>query len=69
MTTTRYRIRRSYKQDCSRLVEGKAGLTLEQATAHCKDPETASNTCTRQMGQDHTFRYGEWFDGYEVDPG
>ena len=42
----------------------KTGLTLEQAQAHCNDPETSSSTCTSAEGKRRTRRMGEWFDGY-----
>ncbi|MEJ7804106.1 MAG: hypothetical protein WKH68_12175 [Candidatus Limnocylindria bacterium] len=41
------------------------GLTLEQAQAHCKDPETSSSTATSDEATAHTRTYGLWFDGYE----
>lgn len=40
------------------------GLTLEQAKAHCADPETSSRTCTNRAGIERTEVFGEWFDGY-----
>ena len=43
----------------------KTGLTLEEAQAHCKDPETSSSTCTSDVGKRRTERMGPWFDGYE----
>lgn len=42
----------------------KTGLTLEQAQAHCKDPETSSSTATGEKARGHTKLYGDWFDGY-----
>ena len=39
-------------------------LTLEQAQAHCRDPETSSSTCTSAEGNRRTRRSGPWFDGY-----
>ena len=42
----------------------KRGLTLEQAQAHCQDPETSSRTCVKDAGKRRTRLYGEWFDGY-----
>ncbi len=41
------------------------GLTLEQAQAHCQDPETSSSKCTRADRKRITERNGPWFDGYE----
>ena len=45
------------------------GLTLEQAQAHCQDPQTSSATCvspkgkrTRIMEKKHAIN--PWFDGY-----
>ncbi len=43
----------------------KRGLTLEEAQAHCGDPETSSRTCTKSSGKARTRRFGAWFDGYE----
>ena len=40
------------------------GLTLEQAQAHCNNPETSSKTCTNEEGLERTRQYGPWFDGY-----
>lgn len=42
----------------------KTGLTLEQAQAHCKDPETSSSTAVGSKARQRTQRYGAWFDGY-----
>jgi hypothetical protein len=41
------------------------GLTLEEAQAHCKDPETSSTTCTEPAARRRTRQLGPWFDGYE----
>ncbi len=40
-------------------------LTLEQARAHCNNPETSSSTCTSAASKAITRHNGEWFDGYE----
>lgn len=40
------------------------GLTLEDAQAHCKDPETSSRTATSLKAQHRTRVLGPWFDGY-----
>ena len=39
----KYKIVRGYLHGPSRTIN--TGLTLEQAQAHCKDPETSSSTC------------------------
>ncbi len=62
---TTYSVRRFYQQRATRVI--KTGLTLEQAQAHCNDPETSSRTCTRPEGKEHTASYGPWFDGYETE--
>lgn len=40
-------------------------LTLEEAQAHCSDPETSSSTCTTARARAITRRNGAWFDGYQ----
>lgn len=40
------------------------GLSLDQAQAHCKDPETSSSTATSATGRRRTRQHGRWFDGY-----
>ncbi len=42
----------------------KTGLMLEEAQAHCQDPETSSSTCTKSDARRRTRQYGPWFDGY-----
>ncbi len=56
-----YKVIRFYNDDRPRrTIEN--GLTLEEAQAHCQDPETSSSTCSarkrKRIG-------GQWFDGYE----
>lgn len=41
------------------------GLTLEEAQAHCGDPETSSSSCTNAVGLRRTRERGPWLDGYE----
>lgn len=38
------------------------GLSLEEAQAHCSDPETSSRTCTSAKGRRRTKAKGPWFD-------
>ena len=40
------------------------GLSIEQAQAVCRDPETSSETCTNARGRKLTKRLGPWFYGY-----
>lgn len=39
-------------------------LTLEQAQAHCDDPETSWSTCQGEAGKRRTRRSGPWFDAF-----
>ena len=59
-----YKIVRHYK-DSYRNRTIDAGLTLEEAQAHCNNPETSSSTCTTPAARRITKRNGEWFDGYQ----
>jgi hypothetical protein len=60
-----YRIVRHYMDSrLKRKVLG-TGLTLEEARAHCNDPQTASHTATTKAAAKHTDLKGPWFDGYE----
>lgn len=43
----------------------KRGLSLDEAQAHCRDPETSSSTCKTAAAKAITARVGQWFDGYE----
>ena len=60
-----YKIVRMYESAGIRKRVIDTGLTLEEAQAHCNDPETSSTTCTRKVGKDRTRKLGRWFDGYE----
>lgn len=66
MSEDTYKITRTYR-DVDRWETITRGLTLEQAQAHCRDPETSSSTCTTPEGIERTERYGPWFDGYDKD--
>jgi len=58
-----YKIVRSYLKLPPLVI--KRGLTLEEAQAHCKDPETSSSTCTNPELIARTHLTGPWFDGYD----
>lgn len=60
-----YRIVRMFFRDNVRNRTIKKVRTLEEAQAHCSDPETSSSTCTGARGIARTKKYGPWFDGYE----
>jgi hypothetical protein len=57
-----YKIVRFYQNGTRRTI--KTGLTLSEAQAHCKDPETSSRTATSAAARRRTKRFGPWFDGY-----
>ena len=59
-----YKIVRMFQKH-PRLETVKRGLTLEEAQAHCRDPETSSSTCKDSTGRSRTRVMGPWFDGYE----
>jgi hypothetical protein len=58
-----YKIVRNYFKGAKRTIE--TGLTLEEAQAHCKDPETSSSTCVKATNVRRTKLKGSWFDGYD----
>ena len=62
-----YRIIRNYFKAGIRKRTIRTGLTLEQAQAHCRNPETSSSTCTGKVGKARTRKIGPWFDGYTED--
>lgn len=59
---TSYAIVRNHFNGPSKVI--KRGLTLEEARAHCKDPETSSRTCISPEACRYTEEHGQWFDGY-----
>lgn len=62
-----YKVVRMYQREDSRHLRRtvKSGLTLEQAQAHCQNPETSSSTCRKSANVRRTRQHGPWFDGYE----
>lgn len=63
-----YRIVRMFSDEAISPQTILVNLTLEQAQAHCKNPETAAKTCTSGEGAALTRHFGTWFDGYELQP-
>lgn len=61
----RYKIVRYYYRGGHRTIQ--KGLTLEQAQAHCADPETSSKTAKSARARAVTRRMGNWFDGFDHD--
>lgn len=59
----KYKIVRSYFRGGRRTVA--TGLTLDEAQAHCRNPETSSRTATGYAARKRTRDRGPWFDGYE----
>lgn len=64
---TRYKVRRMYFSPEWPTRTIKSGLTLEEAQAHCNDPETSSSTATSSRARKRTEQRGPWFDGYEAE--
>lgn len=62
---TTYKIVRMYMRSDVPNRTINTGLTLEQAQAHCSDPETSSRTATSAKARARTRARGPWFDGYE----
>ncbi len=60
-----YKIVRCYFDPNKRSRTIATGLTLEEAQAHCKDPETSSKTCTKPYPRSLTRKHGPWFDAYD----
>jgi hypothetical protein len=63
----RYRVVRFYMDRPGKKRTIKKGLTLEEARAHCRDPETSSSTCKGRVGLRRKRNLGPWFDGYDND--
>jgi len=57
-------VRYFYKSERCTIVA--RNLTLEEAQAWCKDPDTSSKTATSRNAKQRTARYGAWFDGYDL---
>jgi hypothetical protein len=64
LSTDKYKIVRHYKRNYARRTI-ETGLTLAEAQAHCKDPDTSSKTAWSAKAHARTKRHGAWFDGYD----
>lgn len=60
-----YKIVRMFFRGDRRRRTIKTGLTLAEAQAHCRNPETSSKTATSAKARRYTRLRGPWFDGYE----
>jgi hypothetical protein len=58
-----YKIVRNYFHGSPRTIA--KGLTLEEAQAHCRNPETSSRTATSAAAKARTRKFGPWFDSYD----
>ena len=58
-----YKIVRMYESGRRSQVLAR-GMTLEEAQAWCRDPETSSSTATSAAAKRRTARSGRWFDGF-----
>ena len=67
-TETRYKIIRMFRDKPYKNMIVNTGLTLEEAQAHCSDPETSSSTASGLTETMLTKNFGPWFDGYEEEP-
>lgn len=63
---TKYKIVRHYFNS-HRKYTVQHNLTLEEAQAHCRDPQSSSGTCYNSVGKARTKAVGPWFDGYTED--
>lgn len=58
-----YKVVRHYERGNRRLIIKRC--TLEEAQAHCRDPESSSRTAHSATARTRTRYLGRWFDGYE----
>lgn len=67
MTMTTYKIIRFHYWPEPGQPIMQTGLTLDEAKAHCADPESSSKTCTLPELIAYTEREGPWFDGFTAE--
>jgi len=58
-----YKIVRMYLHHATRTIE--RGLTLEEAQAHCQDPDSSSTSNSARAKAITRRANGAWFDGYK----
>jgi hypothetical protein len=63
-----YKIIRFYQREDMPHEVIAEGLTLQQAQQHCHDQESSSATAAERDNILRTRQYGEWFDGYRIEP-
>lgn len=63
---TTYTVYRKFFNDVD-TVTVETGLTLEEARARCKDPETSSRTCKDPENVARTEEFGPGFECYDED--
>ena len=61
-SSDRYKIVRKFFKGKSVTIQ--TNLTLEEAQAHCQDPETSHETCKKPHNRRRTRQHGQWFDVY-----
>ncbi len=59
---TTYKIIRKFQRSDVENKVLQTGVTLEEAEAHCEDPETSSRTAKSKEAKKITEKYGDWFD-------
>jgi len=61
---TTYRIVRFFQNDHPRETV-EVGVSLSEAQAHCRGPESSSRTAKAPAALARTEEFGPWFDGYQ----
>jgi len=61
---TTYRIVRFFQNEHPRETV-EVGVSLSEAQAHCRDPESSSRTAKEPAALARTEEFGPWFDGYQ----
>ena len=61
----RYKVLRYFADPELPPVVVKTGLSLDEAQDHCNLANSSSRTCTDELGQARTARYGAWHDEWK----